>query len=462
MRGFLQAMMRDNLRKTLTIALILTLLAAAVIGIGRRDAHAATYCNVTYSVTNQWTGGFTVQSLAIQNTSSSDWANWTLTFTFPAAGQAVSNGWNGTFAQSGQNVTVTSMNYNGAVAANASANPLPGFNGTYTSSNPVPTSFSVNGNVCGASVSPTSTSTAPTATPTQGASPTPITTPTLTPTPGDGTCPTGSAPSTSYAIGHRSFTYYRGDRYLPTEVWYPRPGSGADTDNAPVADGTYPLILFSHGWYNTPFTYYPVEIKPLVQAGFIVAAPAYPNTKLGSSEDISDVPNQALDASYVITQVLALNTTSGDGLNGHIRAACIGADGHSAGGGTTHAMLTIHRDNRIIAASILAGFNQGSPVGPPVKVLHVHGTNDPTCSYSGAQAMYNAYPSSWPKAFLSVTNGGHDNYVWQNTSSTSGYTQSIATIIDWMRYSLYGDTAARNRLSADGTSSVTSFVSSNL
>jgi Cellulose binding domain len=182
MRGFLQAMMRDNLRKFLTITMILTLLAAVAIGIGRRDVHAATYCNVTYTISNQWTGGFSVQNLAIQNTSSSAWANWTLTFTFPAAGQAVSNGWNGAFAQLGQQVTVTSMNYNGAVAANASVNPAPGFNGTYTSSNPVPTSFSVNGNVCGASVSPTSTSTAPTATPTQG---TGTATPTSTPNPGN-------------------------------------------------------------------------------------------------------------------------------------------------------------------------------------------------------------------------------------------------------------------------------------
>jgi fermentation-respiration switch protein FrsA (DUF1100 family) len=263
-------------------------------------------------------------------------------------------------------------------------------------------------------------------------------------------------------VGHRSFTYYRGSRYLPTEVWYPRVGSGADTDNAPVASGTFPLIIFSHGLYNTPFTYYPVEIRALVVAGFMVAAPAYPNTKAGSSEDIGDVPNQSLDASYVLTQVIALNTTAGDPFNSHIRTACIGADGHSAGGGTTEGLLTNHRDNRIIAAVALAAFYQGAPAGPPVKVLHIHGTNDPLCSYSGAQAMYNAYPSSWPKAFLTVNNGGHDRYVWQTTDPTSGYTQAITTTVDWMRYALYGDVAARNRLSSDAASSVTSFISSGL
>jgi hypothetical protein len=109
----------------------------------------------------------------------------------------------------------------------------------------------------------------------------------------------------------------------------------------------------------------------------------------------------------------------------------------------------------------MAGFNLGSPAGPPVKVLHVHGTDDPLCSYSGAQGMYNAY-GSWPKAFLTVVNGGHDRYVWQNNSSTSGYTQAITTTVDWMRYALYGDSAARDRLPSDAASSVTSFTSSNL
>jgi len=418
--------------------------------------HAASYCQVTYTVTNQWPGGFGT-NIAVQNTSGSAWSSWSLQFAFPASGQMVTQDWNGTFSQSGQNVTVTNASYNGSVASSASVSL--GFNGAWTTSNPVPTSFTVNGNACNGSGDITPT---PGTTQTPGTTPTPGITPTPSTTPVSETCPTGSAPSTSYAIGHRSFTYYRGSRYLPTEVWYPRPGSGADTDNAPVASGTFPLILFSHGLYNTPFTYYPVEIRSLIQAGFIVAAPAYPNTKAGSSEDIGDVPNQSLDASYVITQVLALNTTAGDPFTGHIRTACIGADGHSAGGGTTEGLLTLHRDNRIIAAVALAAFYQGTPAGPPVKVLHIHGTNDPLCSYSGAQAMYNAYPSSWPKAFLTVTNGGHDRYVWQTTDPTSGYTQAITTTVDWMRYALYGDSAARNRLSSDAASSVTSFTSSGL
>jgi Cellulose binding domain len=136
-------------------------------------AHAASYCDVTYTVSNQWQGGFGA-NIVIQNTGSSAWTSWSLTFAFPVSGQAVTQGWNGTFTQSGQNVTVTNLSYNGNVAANGTVNP--GFNGSWTSSNPVPTSFSVNGNVCGGIDTatatstplntPTSTSTVPTATPT--------------------------------------------------------------------------------------------------------------------------------------------------------------------------------------------------------------------------------------------------------------------------------------------------------
>src|SRR5919197_3740817 len=68
--------------------------------------HAASYCQVTYTVTNQWPGGFGA-NINVQNVSGSAWTSWSLTFAFPASGQAVQQGWNGTFSQSGQNVTGT-------------------------------------------------------------------------------------------------------------------------------------------------------------------------------------------------------------------------------------------------------------------------------------------------------------------------------------------------------------------
>ncbi|HEY7415829.1 MAG TPA: cellulose-binding domain-containing protein, partial [Ktedonobacteraceae bacterium] len=135
------------------VALVLCALAVVATSLflySTSPARAASYCQVSYTVTNQWPGGFSA-NVAVQNTGTSAWSSWTLTWSFPASGQAVTSGWNGTFSQSGQNVTVTNVSYNGSVPAGQSISSAPGFNGSWTSSNPVPTSFSVNGNVCGGS-----------------------------------------------------------------------------------------------------------------------------------------------------------------------------------------------------------------------------------------------------------------------------------------------------------------------
>src|SRR5438552_5154160 len=129
----------------LLIATFLVVLSGFFVATG--VTHAASYCQVTYTVTNQWPGGFGA-NISIQNTSSSAWSSWTLAFMFPASGQTVTQLWNGTVSQSGQNVTVTNASYNGSVAAGASVNPGPGFNGSWTGSNPNPTALMVNGATC--------------------------------------------------------------------------------------------------------------------------------------------------------------------------------------------------------------------------------------------------------------------------------------------------------------------------
>jgi hypothetical protein len=103
-------------------------------------------CHVTYAINNQWPGGFGA-SVALENTGSTAWTSWTLTWTF-ANGQTITQLWNGTATQSGANVTVTSLSNNGAVAAGATYSGM-GFNGTWNNStNAVPTSFAVNGTTC--------------------------------------------------------------------------------------------------------------------------------------------------------------------------------------------------------------------------------------------------------------------------------------------------------------------------
>ena len=94
-------------------------------------------CSVTYSTTNSWTGGYTA-NVVITNTSSSALSTWTAGFTY-AGDQQVTSDYNGSFAQSGEAVTLTPASYNGSLAAGAST--TVGIQGTWSGSDAAPASF---------------------------------------------------------------------------------------------------------------------------------------------------------------------------------------------------------------------------------------------------------------------------------------------------------------------------------
>ncbi|WNM33702.1 cellulose binding domain-containing protein [Streptomyces sp. Li-HN-5-11] len=105
-------------------------------------------CAVHYATTSSWSGGFGA-SITLTNRAGTPVDGWKLTFTFPAAGEAVQSGWNGTWTQSGQAVTVTNADWNGTIPAGGGSVSL-GFNGVDTglAPAPAPTSFSINGTIC--------------------------------------------------------------------------------------------------------------------------------------------------------------------------------------------------------------------------------------------------------------------------------------------------------------------------
>jgi mannan endo-1,4-beta-mannosidase len=104
-------------------------------------------CKVTYSAPD-WGGGngFTA-GVTIANTGTSTVNGWTLAFTYTAGQRVTMPGWGATFTQSSSGaVTATNLSWNGTLAPNASTSV--GFNGTFTGSNPAPTSFTLNGSTC--------------------------------------------------------------------------------------------------------------------------------------------------------------------------------------------------------------------------------------------------------------------------------------------------------------------------
>jgi hypothetical protein len=101
-------------------------------------------CHVTYTRNSEWPGGFTAQ-VVIANTGTTAINGWSLTFTFPGD-QKVTSNFNGSFTQTGENVTLTNASYNGSIAPGTSI--TDGFQGSWTASDASPASFSINGTAC--------------------------------------------------------------------------------------------------------------------------------------------------------------------------------------------------------------------------------------------------------------------------------------------------------------------------
>jgi hypothetical protein len=144
-------------------------------------AAAATGCRVTYAVASQWNTGFTAN---VNITNLGDpLTGWRLAWTFPGS-QQITQSWNGSHTQSGAQVTVTNAAWNGSLATGGSTSF--GFNANYSGSNPVPTSFALNGVACtGSPTTPTSGPTASPTSPRPSASPSRTASPTPSPTSGN-------------------------------------------------------------------------------------------------------------------------------------------------------------------------------------------------------------------------------------------------------------------------------------
>ncbi|MDG9676483.1 cellulase family glycosylhydrolase [Micromonospora sp. DH14] len=91
-------------------------------------------CTATYTVTNQWQGGFQAEVRVTAGARAI--TGWTAGWTF-ANSQSVTQSWNVALTSSGTTVTARNAEYNGRLAAGASASF--GFLGSWTGTNSVPT-----------------------------------------------------------------------------------------------------------------------------------------------------------------------------------------------------------------------------------------------------------------------------------------------------------------------------------
>ena len=100
-------------------------------------------CRVTYAA-DAWATGLTAE-LTIANTAAAPVTGWRLAFTLPA-GQAITSGWNATYAPSGGAVTATNVGYNATIPAGGSTSI--GFQATHTGNTARPASVTLNDTPC--------------------------------------------------------------------------------------------------------------------------------------------------------------------------------------------------------------------------------------------------------------------------------------------------------------------------
>jgi cellulose 1,4-beta-cellobiosidase len=104
---------------------------------------AAVPCTVDYKIQNQWNTGFTAQVTLTNNGAAK--TGWSLKWSY-AGSEKVTSAWNAKVSQSGSAVTATNESYNGALATGGSTSF--GFQGTFSGTNAVPATFTLDGVTC--------------------------------------------------------------------------------------------------------------------------------------------------------------------------------------------------------------------------------------------------------------------------------------------------------------------------
>lgn len=225
------------------------------------------------------------------------------------------------------------------------------------------------------------------------------------------TTTTPSLASQKIATTMQTFTDPTRNAVLNTEIIYPVTAS-----LAPVK-GRHPLIVFAEGFEAVP-DYYTDLLDTWAKAGFVVAAPIFPDTSAETPPaqlDEGDDAYEPAEVSFLITSLIKLDRSSGNPLSGLLDPSAIGLAGHSDGGDVVSAVSynKCCYDSRIGATAILSGaelsgLDESSyfTTPNPSPLLIVQGQDDDVNSPTESSLLYTA-DTNGSKYYLSMTYGTH-------------------------------------------------------
>jgi predicted dienelactone hydrolase len=241
----------------------------------------------------------------------------------------------------------------------------------------------------------------------------------------------------------------RENRRLTSDVWYPVARSAGDAStsakrDATCADGTFPLIIFSHGASATrqQSTYL---TEHWASHGYVVVSPDHQfNTVFDNRDDqrMQSGIDRPRDCSFVIDRLLERNGDAADRLHQHIDRQRIGATGHSFGAYTALVLAGATVDAKAASAMFGKEFEQGdfshpdkrvkaviayAPIGPPllspkslaeikIPVMIFAGTHDRILPLEKHQLPL--FENLGGPAFLATIEGG-SHFCFNNATFTS-------------------------------------------
>jgi pimeloyl-ACP methyl ester carboxylesterase len=177
--------------------------------------------------------------------------------------------------------------------------------------------------------------------------------------------------ASAYEIGHASAPFTdpdRGNRSVPTEIFYPAEVAGENVPVAPAPPGGFPVVSFGHG-FLIPWDDYDFLWEGLVPAGYIVALPATEEGLLPSHLEFGR------DLAFVVRKIRAEGDDPGSPFYGSVSPAGAVA-GHSMGGGAS--LLGAADDPSITAVANLAAAETN-----PSAVAAAAGIAAPALLFSG-------------------------------------------------------------------------------